>query len=34
NPLIIKEAFKKVVHAEYADLIAKIEKQQEEKNVE
>ncbi|WP_175059224.1 SMC-Scp complex subunit ScpB [Thermococcus sp. 2319x1] len=34
DPLIIKEAFKKVVHAEYSDLIAKMEKQQEEKNVE
>ena len=32
DPLIIKEAFKKVVNAEYSDLISKIEKEKENKN--
>jgi len=30
DPIIIKEAFKKVVHAEYSDLIEKLEKGKEE----
>ncbi|KPU62936.1 chromosome segregation and condensation protein ScpB [Thermococcus sp. EP1] len=34
DPLIIKEAFKKVVHAEYSDLISKIEKEQKNENTE
>ncbi|ADT84969.1 SMC-Scp complex subunit ScpB [Thermococcus barophilus] len=32
DPLLIKEAFKKVVHAEYADLIEKLEKTEKDKN--
>ncbi|MBO8175156.1 MAG: SMC-Scp complex subunit ScpB [Thermococcus sp.] len=32
DPLLIKEAFKKVVHAEYADLIEKLEKTEKGEN--
>ncbi len=32
DPLLIKEAFKKVVHAEYADLIKKLERTEKDKN--